>query len=319
MKTFISLIAALFLFPACAGAQDMSGHHHVPTTPAADSMETQEWAKQRLAKSPRHQEWVKVKNGNREVSSFVVYPEVKSKATAVVVIHEIFGLTDWVQSLTDQLAEAGYVAIAPDLLSGMGPNGGGTSSFQGSTVGQAIRDLSPDQITADLNAVADYVSKLPASNGKIVVTGYCWGGTQSFRFATNRPDLKAAYVFYGSAPMTGTGAERMIDKAVFAKINAPVYGFYAQNDARINETLPKTIEAMTELKKTFDPVTYEGAGHGFMRAGEAPEPVAPVAKGDKEADDKATADYQKALTAYKANKKARDDAWARWKKLLAGV
>ena len=133
---------------------------------------------------------------NREVSSFVVYPEVKSKATTVVVIHEIFGLTDWVQSLTDQLAEAGYVAIAPDLLSGMGPNGGGTSSFQGNTVGQAIRDLSPDQITADLNAVADYVSKLPASNGKIVVTGYCWGGTQSFRFATNRADLKAAYVLW---------------------------------------------------------------------------------------------------------------------------
>jgi carboxymethylenebutenolidase len=319
MKTFISLIAALFLFPAFAGAQDMSGHHHTPTTPATDSMETQEWAKQRLAKSPRHQEWVKVKNGNREVSSFVVYPEVKSKATTVVVIHEIFGLSDWVQSLTDQLAEAGYVAIAPDLLSGMGPNGGGTSSFQGNAVGQAIRDLSPDQITADLNAVADYVSKLPASNGKIVVTGYCWGGTQSFRFATNRPDLKAAFVFYGSAPMTVTGAERMIDKAAFAKINAPVYGFYAQNDARINETLPKTIEAMTELKKTFDPVTYEGAGHGFMRAGDAPEPVAPVAKGDKEADDKAMADYQNALAAYKANKKARDDAWARWKKLLAAV
>jgi carboxymethylenebutenolidase len=318
MKTFISLVAALFLSPGCAAAQD-SGHHHTTTTPATDSMETQEWAKQRLAKSPRHQEWVKVKNGNREVNSFVVYPEVKSKATAVVVIHEIFGLSDWVQSLTDQLAEAGYVAIAPDLLSGMGPNGGGTSSLDRTAVGQAIRDLPADQIMADLNAVADYVAKLPASNGKIVVTGYCWGGTQSFRFATNRPNLKAAFVFYGSAPMTGTGTERVIDKAAFAKINAPVYGFYAQNDARINETLPKTIEAMTELKKTFDPVTYEGAGHGFMRAGDAPEPPAPVATGNKEADDKATADYQKALTAYKANKKARDDAWGRWKKLLASA
>ena len=319
MRAFISLIAALFLLPGCAGAQDMSGHHHPPATPATESMETQEWAKQRLAKSPRHQEWVKIKSGNREVSSFVVFPEVKTKATAVVVIHEIFGLSDWVQSLTDQLAEAGYVAIAPDLLSGMGPNGGGTSSMDRTAIGPAIRDLPPDQITADLNAVADYVAKLPASNGKIVVTGYCWGGTQSFRFATNRPDLKAAYVFYGSAPATGTGAERAIDKTAFAKINAPVYGFYAQNDARINETLPKTIEAMAELKKTFDPVTYEGAGHGFMRAGDAPEPAAPVAKGDKEADDKAAADYQKALAQYKANKKARDDAWARWKKLLAAA
>lgn len=316
MKTLISLLAALFLLPSCTRAQDMSGHHHGTPSPAADAVETQEWAKQRLAKSSRHQEWVKIKYGNREVNSFIVYPEVKTKATAVVVIHEIFGMSDWIQSLTDQLAEAGYVAIAPDLLSGMGPNGGGTTSMDRTAVGQAIRDLPPDQITADLNAVADYVSKLPASNGKVVVTGYCWGGSQSFRFATNRTDIKAAFVFYGSAPASADGTP---DKAAFARIKAPVYGFYAGNDARINATLPKTIEAMTELSKKFDPVTYEGAGHGFMRAGEAPEPTAPTAKGEKEADDKAAADYQRALTAYKANKKARDEAWVRWKKLLSSV
>jgi carboxymethylenebutenolidase len=317
MKTFITLMAALFLFWCCVKAQDMSGHHHSAPTPTSNALEHQEWAKARLAKSSRHQEWVKVKNGNREVNSFVVYPEAKTKATAVVVIHEINGMTDWVQSLTDQLAEAGYVAIAPDLLSGMGPNGGGTSSMTDrNAVGQAIRDLSPDQITADLNAVADYVAKLPAANGKVVVTGYCWGGTQSFRFATNRPDLKAAFVFYGSVP---AGADGSPDKTALARIKAPVYGFYAGNDARINATLPKTIEAMTELQKKFDPVTYEGAGHGFMRAGDAPEPAAPTPKGEKEADDKAAADYQRALTAYKANKKARDDSWIRWKKILASV
>lgn len=314
MKT-LSLLAVLFLFSSCARAQDTTAHHGA-ATPAADAMETQEWAQARLAKSPRHQEWVKVKNGTREVSSFVVYPEVKTKATAVIVIHEIFGMSDWVKSLTDQLAEAGYVAIAPDLLSGMGPNGGGTSSMDRTAVGPAIRDLPPDQITADLNAVADYVSKLPAANGNIVVTGYCWGGSQSFRFATNRPDLKAAFVFYGSAPAAADGTP---DKEALARIKAPVYGFYAGNDARINATLPKTVEAMTELKKTFDPVTYEGAGHGFMRAGDAPEPTAPTPKGEKEADDKAAADYQKQLTAYKGNKKARDEAWARWKKLLASL
>jgi len=294
----------------------MGGNHHGVSTPAPDAAETQDWAKQRLAKSSRHQEWVKIKNGNREVNSFVVYPEVKNKATAVVVIHEIFGMSDWVQSLTDQLAEAGYVAIAPDLLSGMGPNGGGTSSMDRNAVGQAIRDLPPDQITADLNAVANYVSKLPASNGKVVVTGYCWGGSQSFRFATNRPDLKAAFVFYGSAPAAADGTP---DKTALERIKAPVYGFYAGNDARINATLPKTTEAMTELKKKFEPVTYEGAGHGFMRSGDAPEPTAPTATGNKEADDKAVADYQKALTAYKANKKARDEAWIRWKKILGSV
>jgi len=316
MKRLVSLAVLIFLCSSCAKSQDMSGHHHSPTpsTNVADANESQDWAKQRLAKSPRHQEWVKVKNGNREVNSFVVYPEVKEKATAVVVIHEIFGMSDWVQSLTDQLAEAGYIAIAPDLLSGMGPNGGGTSSLDRNGVGQAIRDLPPDQITADLNAVADYVSKLPSADGKVVVTGYCWGGSQSFRFATNRPTLKAAFVFYGSAP---AGADNAPDKTALAKIKAPVYGFYAGNDARIDATLPATSAAMSELKKTFEPVTYEGAGHGFMRAGDAPEPTAPTATGNKEADDKATADYQKALTAYRANKKARDDAWARWKKLLA--
>src|SRR5262249_44651205 len=144
----------------------------------------------------------KVKNGDREVNSFVVYPEVNKKTTAVIVIHEIFGMSDWVQQLADELAEAGYIAIAPDLLSGKGPNGGGTAEIAaaGGNINQAIGSLPPDQITADLNAVADYVAKLPAANGKVAVTGYCWGGSQSFRFATNRPTLKAAFVFYGSAP-----------------------------------------------------------------------------------------------------------------------
>ena len=283
------MLVCLCSVSACA--QDMNHNHNAAASPAND-MVSQDWAKQRLAKSPRHQEWVTVKNGTRAVNSFVVYPENKNKATAVIVIHEIFGMSDWVQSLTDQLAEAGYVAIAPDLLSGMGPNGGGTSSLTGNAIGQAIRDLPPDQITGDLNAVYDFISKVPASNGKVVVTGYCWGGSQSFRYATNNPNLKAAFVFYGSAP--ATGADGTPDKTALAKITAPVYGFYAGNDARINATLPKTIEAMNELKKKFEPVTYEGAGHGFMRAGEAPD-------------------------ANEANKRARDEAWARWKKILVAI
>lgn len=295
---------------------------------SANSDLTQDWAKQRLVKSPRHQEWVKIKykpvrgTTEREVSAFVVYPEVKTKATAVVVIHEIFGMSDWVQSLTDQLAEAGYVAIAPDLLSGMGPNGGGTSDVAtvgSAAIGLAIRDLPPAQITADLNAVADYVSKLPAANGKITTAGFCWGGGQTFRYATNNPKLRAGFVFYGTPPLTGQPPALPVDKAALGSIAAPVYGFYAGNDARINATTPATIEAMKELNKKYDPVTYEGAGHGFMRAGDAPEPVAPVAKGNVDADKLATDTYQKALTSYKANKKARDEAWIRWKALLAKI
>jgi carboxymethylenebutenolidase len=261
MKSILLSLAAV-LFVSTASAQD--------------------WAKARIENSPRHHEWVKVKHGDREVNCYITYPEVKDKAPVVIVIHEIFGLTDWVRGVTDQLAEAGYIAIAPDLLSGKAPGGGGSAELGGpDAVTKVIGTLPPDQITADLNAVADYGAKLDASNGKIAVAGFCWGGGQSFRFATNNKDVKAAFVFYGTPP----AAEDM------AKINCPVYGFYAGNDARVSATVPKTVDLMKQEKKTYEPVIYDGAGHGFMRAGEDPGGNA-------------------------ANKKARDESWVRWKDLL---
>src|SRR4051812_36479626 len=155
----------------------------------------QEWAKARLEKSPRHLEWVKVKNGSREVNCFIAYPEVKDKAPAVLVIHEIFGLTDWVRGIADQLAEAGYIAIAPDLLSGMAPGGGGTAELGGDDgARKVIGSLPLDQITKDLDAVSDYVAKLPACNGKLAVAGFCWGGGQTFRYVTNNKNAKAGFV-----------------------------------------------------------------------------------------------------------------------------
>jgi carboxymethylenebutenolidase len=251
----------------------------------ACSVQAQDWAKARLEKSPRHHEWVEVKHGDRKVNCYITYPEVKDKATAVVVIHEIFGLSDWARNMTDELAEAGYIAIEPDLLSGMAPGGGGTAELGGSdNVTKAVGKLPPDQVTADLDAVADYVSKLPSCNGKIAVAGFCWGGGQSFRYATNNKDLKAAFVFYGPPPT----AEGM------AKINCPVYGFYGGNDARVTATVPHAVEMMKQEKKTYEPVTYEGAGHGFMRGGEAPD-------------------------ARPADKKARDEAWTRLKELLGKI
>jgi carboxymethylenebutenolidase len=246
----------------------------------------QEWAKAKIEKSPRHLEWVKVKHGNREVNCFIAFPEVKEKATAVVVIHEIFGLTDWVRSVADQLAEAGYIAIAPDLLSGAAPGGGGTAELgSGDAVRKAISSLPPDQVTADLNAATEHVAKLPAANGKVVVAGFCWGGTQTFRFATNNKKVKAALPFYGSGPESADDIKR---------IDCPVHGFYGGNDARINATVPKTTELMKNAGKTYEPVTYDGAGHGFMRAGELPDANA-------------------------ANKKARDEAWQRVKDLLKKI
>jgi carboxymethylenebutenolidase len=228
---------------------------------SAICLSAQDWAKQRLEKSPRHREWVTVKHDGRAVETYIVYPESKTKAPVILMIHEIFGQTDWVQEMADELAAKGYVVVAPDLLSGMGANGAGTKSFDQSGAIKAVSQLPPDQITSDLNAVADYSLKLPASNGKLFVIGFCWGGGQSFRFATNRPDVAAAFVFYGPPP----------DKEAMARIKAPVYGFYAGNDARIGATIPGAITDMKQAGKTYQPVTYDGAGHGFMRAGEAPD------------------------------------------------
>src|ERR1044071_5203712 len=128
----------------------------------ATSLSAQDWAKQKLEKSSRHREWVKVQHDGRTVDAYIVYPEVSAKAPVVLVIHEIFGMSDWVQLVTDEFAAAGYIAIAPGLLSGKGPNGGGTRTMDSNMVGQAIRDLPADQITADLNATADSALKLPA-------------------------------------------------------------------------------------------------------------------------------------------------------------
>jgi carboxymethylenebutenolidase len=247
----------------------------------AFGVNAQEWAKTRIESSPRHHEWVKVKHGDREVNCYITYPEVKDKAMAVVVIHEIFGLSDWARSVTDELAEAGYIAIEPDLLSGMAPGGGGTAELGGQdNVTRAIGKLPPDQVTADLDAVAKYVSELPACNGKIAVAGFCWGGGQSFRYATNNKNLKAAFVFYGTPPTDG-----------IAKINCPIYGFYGEKDGRVTQTVAEATKQMKEANKIYEPVIYDGAGHGFMRAGDAPDASGP-------------------------NKKARDEAWTRWKEIL---
>ena len=248
---------------------------------AAAPIQAQDWAKARLDASPRHHEYVPLKHGDHTVQAFVVYPEVKTKAPVIVLIHEIFGLSDWAKEMADELAAQGFIVVAPDLLTGFGPNNGGSDSFTSmDATTKAVSGLDPAVVTADLDAAADYAKKIPAGNGKIATVGFCWGGSKSFAFATHRKDLSAAFVFYGSGPSDVT------------TITAPVYGFYAGNDARIGATIPETVTNMKAAGKTYDPVTYEGAGHGFMRAGEAPD-------------------------ASEGNKKARTDAWERWKKLLS--
>lgn len=238
---------------------------------ATASMQAQEWAKARLEASPRHHEYVVLHPGNRSIQAFVVYPEVSRKAPVVILIHEIFGLTDWAREMADELAGQGFIVVAPDLLSGLGPGGGGTSAFPSQEAAiRAVSALDPNVVNADLDAAADYAKRIPSANGRIAAVGFCWGGSKSFAFAAHRKDLAADFVFYGTAPSDVTS------------ITAPVYGFYGGNDARVTATVPATVAAMKAAGKKYEPVIYAGAGHGFMRAGEDPANTVPGNKAARE-------------------------------------
>jgi carboxymethylenebutenolidase len=228
----------------------------MPRNPALPAPE--EGAKAAIESSPRHGEWAEVKVPGRTapVKLWVVYPERKDKAPVVMVISEIFGLSDWIRGVADQLAKDGFIAVAPDFISGMGPNGGGTDAVTSrDEVVKLIRSVTPDDQVAVLNATREFVLKLPAGNGKIGTVGFCWGGSASFNYATAQPALNAAAVFYGSSP----------DAAKLATIKAPVMGFYGGNDARVNATIEPAVAEMKKLGKPYTPHIYEGAGHGFLR------------------------------------------------------
>lgn len=251
---------------------------------ATATIHAQDWAKARLDASPRHHEYVALKDGSRTVQAFVVYPEIKGKAPVVVLIHEIFGLTDWAKEMADELAAEGYIVVAPDLLSGFGPKGGGSSEFPSQDAAvKAVSALDPNVVNSDLDAAADYARQIASANGKLASVGFCWGGGKSFAFAAHRKDLSAAFVFYGPGP------------ADVSTITAPVYAFYAGNDGRIGATVPATEAAMKAAGKKYEPITYDGAGHGFMRAGEDPTNTVP------------------------GNKAAREQGFARLTTLLSGL
>jgi carboxymethylenebutenolidase len=240
--------------------------------------EIKDFGRDRLSNSPRHADWVDITSGGRTIKAFVVYPERKDKSPAMLVVSEIFGLTDWVRSLCDELAENGVIAIAPDLH-------GGQKFEDLDSARKATSGLAKEQVKADLDAAADYaLTKIPSCNGTFAVCGFCWGGGVAFAYANDNPKLKAAYSFYGTAPDSA-------DKV--KNIACPVYGFYGENDERVDATIPKAEELMKAASKTYESVIYKGAGHGFMRSGEPNNPAM------READ-----------------KKARDEAWARWKTLL---
>jgi carboxymethylenebutenolidase len=245
---------------------------------ASCAEEYKDFGKDRLNNSPRHAEWIDIKSADRTTKAFMVYPERKDKAPVVLVIQEIFGVTDWLRSLCDELAENGVIAIAPDFLNGQ--------KFEDADAAvKAVSALTPQQIKSVLDATSEYaLTKIPAGNGNLAVCGFCRGGGWAFDYASANSKLRAVYSFYGTA---------LDDPGKISKIPCPVYGFYGENDERVNATIPKAEELMKAAGKKYEPVIYKGAGHGFMRSGEKNNP------NFREAD-----------------QKARDEAWARWKNLL---
>lgn len=242
----LTLIATLLAFAGAAGAA-------IP--PDADG------ALDALDNSPRHGEWVDINEGRAasarwgdSVRAWVSYPERATRAPVVIVIHEIFGLTDWVRSVADQFAAEGFIAIAPDLLSGLGPAGGGTPSDRQQAVA-LVRALRVEDTTRRLSSVARYGLSLPAANGRFGAVGFCWGGSTTFNFAANEGDLDAAAVYYGSSP----------SRVMLGRVKAPVLGLYGGDDARVNATIPDAVREMRRLGKFYEPRRFEGAGHGFLR------------------------------------------------------
>jgi len=209
-----------------------------------------------LNASPRHGEWVKYDAGSGDsVRAWVVYPERRDKAPVVIVIHEIFGLTDWARGVADQLAAEGFIAIAPDLLSGKGPNGGGSESVDRQAATALNRALVGTEVQRRLAAAARYGTSLPSARNRVGSVGFCWGGGTSFNFAVNFANLGAAVVYYGPSPAD----------SLLGSIRAPVLGLYGGDDARIGATVPPAQAAMQQLHKRYDVASYDGAGHGFLR------------------------------------------------------
>ncbi len=250
------------------------------------SIQAQDYALNQLENSPRHHEWVEIESNDRVLHTFVTYPEVSESVPVVLVIHENRGLNTWARSFADQVAENGFIAVAPDLISNTVEGFEKTSDFASSDDARsALYDLDPDGVTIDLKSALEYAKSIESGNGKVIVVGFCWGGSQSFRFATNiGSEIEQAIVFYGTGPRVAE---------VYENIEVPVFGFYGGDDNRVNSTIEFSETNMSAFDKSYDYVIYDGAGHAFMRRGD--DPNAP-------SDD--------------PNKIARDAAWVELAKIL---
>ncbi len=249
----LMLIAATSCIVASLPSADAPAAAGRATLPPSEAT-----AKAALETTPRHGEYVDISiaEGEPPIRAFVAYPERKDKAGVVIVIHEVYGLTDWIRSVADQLAADGFIAVAPDLISGLGPGGGGTDSVPSrDDIVKLVRSISPERAATLIDAVRAHAIKLPAANGKVATLGFCWGGGRSFAYAAATPPPQAAVVYYGASP----------DSAMLLHINAPVLGLYGADDARVNATIDPAKAALKQLKRSYEPNIFEGAGHGFLR------------------------------------------------------
>jgi len=240
---------ALGLFASSCAADDKNRSSALPPS--------EQTAKAALDSSPRHGELVDVPlTAGTPLRTWIVYPERKDKAGVVMIVHEIFGLSDWIRGVADQLAREGFIAVAPDLISGMGPGGGGTESVSSrDSVVQLIRGLSPEETKRRLDAVRAWATALPAANGKIATIGFCWGGGRSFEYAASEPSPAGAVVYYGTSP----------DSATLVRVKAPVLGLYGGDDARVDATIEPAKKVLEKTGVDYDPHLFDGAGHGFLR------------------------------------------------------
>lgn len=261
------VIAALTFALAGCSSGEAADEHEAPASEADESTVAvpadpslppgADQAEERLAASPRHGEWVTIPAGDGDsLRAWVVYPERSTPAPVVLVVHEIFGLSTWMMAVADQLAADGFIAIAPDLLSGEGvptfPNG----SVDPDSARVAIRTLESADVQRRLDAAAEYGMALPAALPSYGIVGFCWGGSTSFAHAVHASDLGASVVYYGTSPET----------AELASIEAPVLGLYGADDERVVSTIAAADSAMAAMGKTYEQEIYEGAGHGFLRA-----------------------------------------------------
>lgn len=224
-----------------------------------------------LDNSPRWEEWVEVRDGDRTLDAWSVFPQRSDNAPVVIVLHETDALSDWIRAVADQFAAQGIIAIVPDMLSGKAPGGYGSAAVDEQTAVKLVQSLKMDEVIGGLGAVVQHASTLqrrqvrsgiksqvreiPGSSGKIGVVGFGWGGEASFQYAATQSGLDAAVIYYATAPKISD----------LQSVQAPLLALYGGADARQQSAIARTQGEMKKLGKSYVQEIYVGADPAFLR------------------------------------------------------